>query len=212
MELYFSCLPTDLLHLVFLYFEPNELFSICSNLEKLYFSKLLGSRIFWKIIWKHKISSFLNLSENPYEKYKEIFSDLKTLRYKENKIRYLSQSGYDQLLIPLLSTLTDYNTAMYYASESGHIEIVRLMLEKGANSYNLAMAYAARGGHIEIVRLMLENGANDYNWAMAKAAYGGHIEIVRLMLDLNADNYNEAMSMTKNQTIIDLIKSYQNKQ
>ena len=40
------------------------------------------------------------------------------------------------------------------------------------------MASAAFGGYMDIVRLMLNRGANDYNSAMENAARGGHIDIV----------------------------------
>ena len=52
------------------------------------------------------------------------------------------------------------------------------------------METAALNGHLNIVELMLEKGADDFNEAMAMAAISGQVHIVRLMLDCGADDYN----------------------
>ena len=83
--------------------------------------------------------------------------------------------------------------AMSSAARGGHMEIVELMLTLGADDYDWAMSSAAEGGHLKIVKLMLTRNADDYNTAMSSAAGGGHMEVVELMLSLNADNYNRAM-------------------
>ena len=40
----------------------------------------------------------------------------------------------------------NYNGAMSFAAREGHIDIVKLMLKKGANNYNVAMCCAAEYG------------------------------------------------------------------
>ena len=42
------------------------------------------------------------------------------------------------------------NMAMNFASDSGQMDIVELMVKKGADSYNSAIIYAAKGGHMDI--------------------------------------------------------------
>jgi len=235
-KLYFSLLPLDLYSPLFLYFSSSELLQLLSHLQSLPdFTRLFSYTPFWKALWRRDISTFLPLPKDAYEKYKEILDRLSKLSGIYEKIEYLAINGYDLLLKPLLSTLSDYNLVMTYAAYGGHIELVNLMLEKGANAYNNAMieaayrghmnivrlmlelgandyneamSFAAKGGHIEIVRLMLEKGANNYNRAMASAAYKGHIEIVRLMLGLGANDYNEVLVIAKTKEIKDLIKSY----
>ena len=52
------------------------------------------------------------------------------------------------------------------ASKNGHIEIVRLLLDKGAkvneqnNRGNNALIIASINGYTEIVKLLIDNGAN----------------------------------------------------
>ena len=184
-DLYFSLLPTELLHLLFLHFSSSELRNILFELENIRnFSRLFISKPFWQKIWKRDISSLIDPPSDPsntYQEYKEIFDYLAFPYYRNNKIAYLAQIGYDRLLLPLLITKWDYDLAMMNAAYGGHIEIVNLMIKNGANYYHETIAYAARGGHIEIVKLMLEKGASNYDMALALTDKYNHPEIVNLI-------------------------------
>lgn len=194
MALYLSLLPTDLLQLLLLYFSSRELLAILPQLKDIKkIDRLIHSNVFWLKIWRRDISTFGLLPNNPYEKYREIFSELVRLTNKNPKITYLAENGYDILLSPLLSNLDDYNFAMRNAAEGGHTELVKSLLDKGAYNYDQAMARAAYGGHIDIVELMLQKGATSYNLAMSAAAFGGHMDIINLMLKLGANDYNRTM-------------------
>ncbi len=46
----------------------------------------------------------------------------------------------------------------------GHIDIVNLMIEKGANCWNWGLCDACKNDHIDIVKLMIEKGAIKCNW------------------------------------------------
>lgn len=79
------------------------------------------------------------------------------------------------------------------AAENGHLEIVKLLLEAGADVHaedNYALRWAATNGHTEIVRLLLEAGADVHaqnKFALKWTAYKGHTEVVRLLLEAGAD-------------------------
>ena len=88
------------------------------------------------------------------------------------------------------------NTPLMYASEKGHTEIVRLLLQRGAgvnaktkfDGYKTALSKASEKGHTEIVRMLIEKGAdvniksNDGNTALQYAIKQGHTEIEQLLI------------------------------
>ncbi|KAH8585593.1 ankyrin repeat-containing domain protein, partial [Bisporella sp. PMI_857] len=57
-------------------------------------------------------------------------------------------------------------TALHHASDNGHLEVVTLLLEKGADLEaadiygKTALHHASRNGHLEVVTLLLEKGAD----------------------------------------------------
>lgn len=88
----------------------------------------------------------------------------------------------------IYNTIEDY---MLLASWYGQMDVVKLMLEKGADNYDRSMFIATKNGQIDIVKLMLDKGATEYNKSMNEAARHGHIDIVKLLLEKGADNYDD---------------------
>lgn len=102
--------------------------------------------------------------------------------------------------------VTNYDEIMIEATENGHIEIVKLMLDKGATDYNEAMRSAAWGGYVDIIQLMLEKGATNYDDAMINAANGGQLGIVKWMVGLGVIFYREAMIDAAEQQKIEVVE------
>ena len=86
-------------------------------------------------------------------------------------------------------------TALSFAADRGHVEVVRLLLAKGANPdtqdtyYNqtpLAWAsqpaQARRPEHAEVVRLLLEKGAKGRDRALAAAIGADDVKMVQVIL------------------------------
>jgi ankyrin repeat protein len=83
---------------------------------------------------------------------------------------------------------------MEEAVRGGHMEIVKLMIEKGANNFDRVMSIAAREGQLDIVKLMISKAtAYGFKWAMRIAAREGHMEIVKLMIENGADDFDNSM-------------------
>ncbi|OLQ12301.1 Kinase D-interacting substrate of 220 kDa [Symbiodinium microadriaticum] len=105
------------------------------------------------------------------------------------------------LQLPQDPDLRDFwrgRTALFCACCEGHVEIVRLLLEAGANtgaksSGYTALIFSSKEGHIEIVRLLLEAGADleagepDNCTPLIWASDEGHAEVVHLLLEADAD-------------------------
>ena len=82
------------------------------------------------------------------------------------------------------------------ASQAGHVEVVRLLLEAGAIKGDAQMPVlpiASASGHVAVVELLLEAAADKDQsdslglTPLSAAAHYGHVEIVRALLEAGAD-------------------------
>jgi ankyrin repeat protein len=91
-------------------------------------------------------------------------------------------------------------TALHHASAAGQTEVVRLLLDKGADKdaedgeYWRPLHYASAMGHVGVARLLLQRGAvtdADHDDMCEEplhvACKHGHVEVVRLLIDAGAD-------------------------
>ncbi|CAE7415636.1 ANKRD29, partial [Symbiodinium sp. KB8] len=100
---------------------------------------------------------------------------------------------------PDLVRLGHHPTPLSVASENGHIEVTRLLLEANADKDKAnqdgatPLFIAAQNGHLEVVRLLLQANADkdkaleDSVTPLYVAAQNGFLEVVRLLLWANAD-------------------------
>ena len=133
------------------------------------------------------------LGDKLLKEYEDALEFLKTKIY--SIVRWYLTIGVD----PNTQAEYDGNTLLMFASNAGHLEVVRLLLEYGANpniqnEYQLTpLIDASEKGHLEIVRLLLENGADpnrrlhNEDTPLIIASRIGHLEIVRLLLEYGAN-------------------------
>jgi ankyrin repeat protein len=89
-------------------------------------------------------------------------------------------------------------TAFYWGSELGHHEVVRVLLDRGADVkaqggyYGSALQAATARSHDKIVQVLLDSGADvnaqggHYGNALQEALAKGHVKIVQLLLNKGA--------------------------
>ena len=81
---------------------------------------------------------------------------------------------------------------MYTASEKGHVDVVRMLLEQGADINKARdigatpLYIASQKGHVDVVRMLLEQGADIHlSWRgqtpLQTARQRNHAEIARLL-------------------------------
>ena len=99
-------------------------------------------------------------------------------------------------------------TALLYASQDGHLKIVRCLVERGGANVNAAkstsgytaLMCASQEGHLEIVRCLVERGGANVNaakttdgmTALMWASQKGHLEIARFLVQREGANVNAA--------------------
>src|SRR6058998_184236 len=77
-------------------------------------------------------------------------------------------------------------TALFPACDRGHVEVVKLLLERGASAnvsdrfYNASpINWAINKGHAEIAVLLLEKGARNSDELLLLGVQKGHVGLVR---------------------------------
>jgi Ankyrin repeats (3 copies) len=176
--------------------DDKTLLSLSDSCE--YFnSKICKDNTFWQRRLNEKYPLLSEIKEEE-EIWKEFY--LKMTYYISKLgilgIPYIPTKGYnpEEFYKNYKNNKYIFDEAMFYAAYEGNIEIVKLMIEKGATDFDWAILEAAEGGHMEIVKLMIENGATDFNTAMINAAEGGYMEIVKLMIEKGATDFDTAMN------------------
>ena len=86
--------------------------------------------------------------------------------------------------------ILDWNYGLYGACKGGHIEIIKLMIKKGATRLDGGLYSACEGGNLDIVKLMIEKGAMWWDHGLVYACIGGNMDIVKLMIEKGATRLN----------------------
>lgn len=114
-----------------------------------------------------------------------------------DELRRAASAGDSAKVRELLAAGVDVNaanrygaTALAYACDKGHTEVVKLLLDKGANPNTrdsfykqTPLAWAVGNGHTEIVRTLLDKGAEGEAEALAGATASGNAAIVQVILE-----------------------------
>jgi len=110
-------------------------------------------------------------------------------------------------------------TALSYACDHGNVELVKLLLERGADVNvkdtfygEVPLGWALSKGNAQIVRLLLDKNASGIERALTSGVQDGNVEIVKAVLDrggLKPETLNNALrraSSSGNKEIIELLK------
>jgi Ankyrin repeats (3 copies) len=158
------------------------------------FKKETWKELFLRMSYYIAKLDFLGIPYIPTKGYnpKKIYKNRKDNKYVfDCAMEYAALGGQMEIVKLMIEKgATDFNSSMMYAAEEGHMEIVKLMIEKGATYFNAGLIIVAGRGDMEIVKLMIEKGATNFNSGMNYAARGGHMEIVKLMIEKGATDFD----------------------
>jgi ankyrin repeat protein len=81
-------------------------------------------------------------------------------------------------------------TALAYAADKGHVEVVRLLLERGADANvkdtfygEVPIGWACTKGHTEVIKLLLDKGARGIDRVLLSGVSLGNAAMVKVALD-----------------------------
>ena len=82
----------------------------------------------------------------------------------------------------------DWDNGLAGACEGGHIKVVKFMasLCKDKMWWDKGLINACEHGHSEIVNFMIEKGADEWSVGLCEACKGGHSELIKLMIEKGA--------------------------
>jgi hypothetical protein len=122
-------------------------------------------------------------------------------------LHWACRGGHLNLVNLMISKGADkYNWGLYCACQEGHLDLVNLMISKGANDWNWGLSGACRNGHLDMANLMISKGANEWNWGLINACLGGHLDLANLMISKGADNWNWGFSTACEGGYLDLVR------
>ena len=93
------------------------------------------------------------------------------------------------------------------AAEAGRLDLVRMLIDRGAKEISLISA--ARGGNLDIVKLATGRGS-ELNHALYEAAEYGYLDIVKFLIEKGSDDIENALDVAKymkHLEIVDYLKT-----
>jgi ankyrin repeat protein len=88
---------------------------------------------------------------------------------------------------------TSKNVTLCWVSENGHLQIVKYLVENGADIHAIndrPLRSASKHGYLEIVKYLVENGANIHakdDEALTLASYNGRLNVVKYLIEKGAN-------------------------
>ena len=87
----------------------------------------------------------------------------------------------------------DLNDGLYYACHEGHLDIVQLLIKRGANAFNEVFEAACGNGHLEVVKLLVNKGATNLFNGFSAACSNGELDIVNYLIGHGVDDWNRGL-------------------
>ncbi|UYV72886.1 hypothetical protein LAZ67_10001072, partial [Cordylochernes scorpioides] len=201
-------------------YEPGELVAVWTPIRKIGKCEKLLRKYFgpYRILKKlSNVNYLIEPKDNPGQdplivhvsRIKPYFERIDKVNHEDRQLDKLSQEEVKKQL----SAKTQGATPLLVATQKGHYDIVKYLLEEcNANIEQGGIIYfkgftvqeapplwaAAAEGHLNIVQLLVSHGANinattsEHSTPLRAACYDGYLDIVRYLVENHADIYSGA--------------------
>lgn len=77
----------------------------------------------------------------------------------------------------------EWNDGLDGASQVGNLAIAQMMIAHGASDLNTSLIFACENGRsLDVVKLLIDKGATNLDRGLSNACYAGHREIVKFLI------------------------------
>ena len=155
-------LPLDVLYQQILILEdPSDILTFCH--DPYINSKICQDKngLIWRLLCQRNLSDLfvLKVEETLMDQYLKVIQTYKTLNIIK-RLYFVAENGYEKLLKRMsLSELSMdmlmLSSALQFASEGGHLKIIKFLIKKGADLHfnrEVPLRTAAHSGQLEIVK------------------------------------------------------------
>lgn len=98
------------------------------------------------------------------------------------------------------------STPVKWAAAYGNLEVLKYLIESGAEIDEYAMQESAKNGHLDIVKYLGSVNAPIDCWAIGYAAEKGHFEVVKYLLTIDTNVYPWVIANAAKNNHLELVK------
>ncbi len=179
--------------------DDKDIVNVCQTNKKAY--SLCNDQVFWM---NRVFQKFGYVGGNVLRKYKKdrswseyYIQDLRKIN-KDNAQEYLNYGSlfgrFDYVIIALKNDINihgDTDFSLRFASNNGHLEIVKYLVSQGADIHartDYALKASTENGHLDVVKYLVSLGANIYAtfYSLKLARKRNHIDVVKYLEDMIA--------------------------
>ena len=172
----FTKVPNDILIYMALSYDLPEILSLCRSSQR--FNNIICLN---QLFWMKKIAN-----DFPIFRSTKMYQNI-PMKYKLNKV-FDYKSYYKYIITKLRNE--NYNQLLIDSSKNDDMILVKLSLEKGADIHvnnNEPLKVAGKNGHFNIIKFLVENGANVQDDVLGSAIWRGNLDIVKYLVNHGAD-------------------------
>ena len=86
-----------------------------------------------------------------------------------------------------------WNFALQYAAQYGHLEVCKYLVSLGATNFDSALKCATRHDHLDMCKYFVSIGATDFNGALKYVAYHGKLNLCKYFVSLGATDFDRSL-------------------
>ncbi len=100
----------------------------------------------------------------------------------------------------------DWNRGLWHACSRGNLDAAILMLDLGATETTSCFYNACQNGHASVAKMLLGYGVDYRFYGLGNACYSGNMDIINLMIACEENNWNEGLAAACHASRHDVIK------